>query len=118
MEEDLNGSLFATSGAIENGLSERMFLRRLSTTNPPHVCVVGAGVAGLRCADVLTRHGVKVTIFEARNRVGGRVSFCVYLQYSGKWYANAPVALPKRSWRSSRGLVGSAVQPNFLSVII
>ncbi|KAI8943087.1 hypothetical protein NX059_001118 [Plenodomus lindquistii] len=40
----------------------------------PHVCIVGAGVAGLRCADVLLQHGVKVTILEGRDRVGGR--FC------------------------------------------
>ncbi|KAF1836300.1 amine oxidase [Decorospora gaudefroyi] len=39
----------------------------------PHICIVGAGVAGLRCADVLLQHGVKVTILEARNRVGGRL---------------------------------------------
>lgn len=37
------------------------------------VGIVGAGFAGLRCADVLLRRGVKVTIFEARNRIGGRV---------------------------------------------
>ncbi|KAF2628537.1 amine oxidase [Macroventuria anomochaeta] len=40
----------------------------------PHIGIVGAGVAGLRCADVLLKHGAKVTIFEGRNRVGGR--FC------------------------------------------
>ncbi|KAH6625419.1 amine oxidase [Boeremia exigua] len=40
----------------------------------PHVGIVGAGVAGLRCADVLLKHGARVTIFEGRNRVGGR--FC------------------------------------------
>jgi phytoene dehydrogenase-like protein len=34
---------------------------------------VGAGVAGLRCADVLLQHGAKVTIMEGRDRVGGRV---------------------------------------------
>ncbi|KAL6708537.1 hypothetical protein ACN47E_002518 [Coniothyrium glycines] len=39
----------------------------------PHVCVVGAGVAGLRCADVLLEHGVKVTILEGRDRIGGRL---------------------------------------------
>lgn len=38
-----------------------------------HVGIVGAGFAGLRCADVLLQHGHKVTIFEARDRVGGRV---------------------------------------------
>ncbi|PVI04732.1 FAD/NAD(P)-binding domain-containing protein [Periconia macrospinosa] len=38
----------------------------------PHVGIIGAGVAGLRCADVLLKHGVKVTILEGRDRVGGR----------------------------------------------
>ena len=27
----------------------------------------------LRCAEVLTRNGMKVTILEARDRIGGRV---------------------------------------------
>ncbi|KAJ4370148.1 hypothetical protein N0V86_008884 [Didymella sp. IMI 355093] len=40
----------------------------------PNIGIVGAGVAGLRCAEVLLKHGAKVTIFEGRNRVGGR--FC------------------------------------------
>ena len=47
----------------------------------PHVCVVGAGVAGLRCADVLLQHGVKVTVLEGRQRVGGRVR----LGYATHW---------------------------------
>lgn len=34
---------------------------------------MGAGVAGLRCADTLTQRGFQVTIIEARNRIGGRV---------------------------------------------
>ena len=38
------------------------------------VCVVGAGVSGLRCAEVLAQEGLKVTILEGRNRIGGRVS--------------------------------------------
>jgi phytoene dehydrogenase-like protein len=37
------------------------------------VAIVGAGLAGLRCADVLTSYGLKVTILEARDRIGGRV---------------------------------------------
>ncbi|KAK3071943.1 hypothetical protein LTS18_014745, partial [Coniosporium uncinatum] len=44
----------------------------LADGRKPHVCIVGAGVAGLRCAEVLVDHGVKVTIYEARDRVGGR----------------------------------------------
>ncbi|KAK6433030.1 hypothetical protein LTR95_010793 [Oleoguttula sp. CCFEE 5521] len=39
-----------------------------------NVGIIGAGFAGLRCADVLLQHGVKVTIFEARDRIGGRVA--------------------------------------------
>lgn len=45
----------------------------------PHVCVIGAGVAGLRCADILLQHGVNVTILEGRDRVGGRVKEFVLL---------------------------------------
>ena len=71
----------------------------------PHICIIGAGVAGLRCADVLLRskcgsvtgsgrgsddedgsgegkkeeneereRGLKLTVLEGRDRVGGRVS--------------------------------------------
>ena len=40
----------------------------------PHVCVVGAGISGLRCAAVLLEEGYDVTIVEARDRIGGRVS--------------------------------------------
>src|SRR5438552_2411408 len=40
----------------------------------PHVCVVGAGMTGLRCAEVLVKNGIKVTILEGRDRIGGRVS--------------------------------------------
>lgn len=39
----------------------------------PNIAIVGAGVSGLRCADVLIRSGARVTIYEARNRVGGRL---------------------------------------------
>ncbi|KAH8882317.1 FAD/NAD(P)-binding domain-containing protein [Thozetella sp. PMI_491] len=39
----------------------------------PHVCVVGAGISGLRCADMLLAEGFEVTILEARNRIGGRI---------------------------------------------
>ena len=39
----------------------------------PRVCIVGAGIAGLRCADILIQAGIVPTVFEARDRVGGRV---------------------------------------------
>src|SRR6516165_10083005 len=37
------------------------------------VIVVGAGLAGLTAAWWLATHGFKVTVLEARNRIGGRV---------------------------------------------
>ncbi|UKZ48562.1 hypothetical protein TrVGV298_002787 [Trichoderma virens] len=39
----------------------------------PHVGIVGAGLAGLRCADILLQHGFQVTIIEGRDRIGGRL---------------------------------------------
>ncbi len=37
------------------------------------VGIVGAGMAGLACADVLRANGIEYTIYEASERVGGRV---------------------------------------------
>ncbi|KAK9477696.1 hypothetical protein V1514DRAFT_295665 [Lipomyces japonicus] len=39
-----------------------------------HVAVIGAGIAGARCAQVLSLNGMSVSVFEARNRLGGRVA--------------------------------------------
>ncbi|KAL8661720.1 MAG: hypothetical protein Q9202_005342 [Teloschistes flavicans] len=45
-----------------------MLRRVLSQGRKPRVCVVGAGIAGMRCAQVLGEKGIDVTILEARNR--------------------------------------------------
>lgn len=39
------------------------------------VAVVGAGPAGLACAAELRRHGIEVTVFEARARAGGLAAY-------------------------------------------
>ncbi|KAI9854724.1 MAG: hypothetical protein M1824_006606 [Vezdaea acicularis] len=49
----------------------RSALRKNGQT--PHICIVGAGIAGLRCADVLLKKNFKITILEGRDRIGGRV---------------------------------------------
>jgi len=37
------------------------------------IAILGAGLAGLACADQLRAHGVSATLYEANTRVGGRV---------------------------------------------
>lgn len=44
-----------------------------STTDNPKIVVIGAGFAGLTAAYRLHQKGMNVEVYEARNRVGGRV---------------------------------------------
>ena len=53
-----------------------------------HVVVVGAGLAGLTCARRLQQLGFRVTVLEARDRVGGRV-LDVPRAFDGGRYAEA-----------------------------
>lgn len=48
-------------------------IRYSLSKNPINVIVIGAGIAGLACANELRRFGFNVQILEARNRNGGRV---------------------------------------------
>jgi hypothetical protein len=70
--KDLDGCL---NHSALNGTPTTDQMQRLlwNSGKVPHIAVIGAGVAGLRCADVLIEAGFNVTIYEARNRMGGRV---------------------------------------------
>ena len=41
---------------------------------PPHVTVVGAGIAGLAAATCLAERGVRVTVLDREPHVGGRLA--------------------------------------------
>jgi monoamine oxidase len=71
MERDLSISPHNVGAYMNGGCTATMF--RQIQNRKPHVCIVGAGISGLRCAAILARKGLKVTILEARDRVGGRV---------------------------------------------
>ena len=43
-----------------------------SSASKKHIAVVGAGPGGLTSAMILAKRGFKVSIFEAKDRVGGR----------------------------------------------
>jgi monoamine oxidase len=39
----------------------------------PNIVIVGAGGAGTRCAHVLSHHGIRSTVYEGSDRIGGRM---------------------------------------------
>ena len=78
-ERDLSSCSVDSDSSFESGITTmlgRVTLRSRagSAAKTPHVCIVGAGFAGLRCAEVLSARGIKITILEGRDRIGGRVS--------------------------------------------
>lgn len=56
--------------AYESG---RMTADMVARTGKENIAVIGAGVSGLAAAQFLASRGKKVTVIEARDRIGGRV---------------------------------------------
>jgi glutamate synthase (NADPH/NADH) small chain len=70
-----------TIGAVEKYISDTAFAQGwrpdLSQVKDSgkKVAVIGAGPAGLGCADVLTRNGVKVVVYDRHPEIGGLLTF-------------------------------------------
>ena len=70
-----------TIGSIEKYISDTAFAAGwrpdLSgvTDTGKRVAIIGAGPAGLGCADVLTRHGVKAVVYDRYEEIGGLLTF-------------------------------------------
>ena len=70
-----------TIGAIERYIVDEAFKQGwrpdLSNvhTKPWSVGIVGAGPAGLACADIITRNGINVTVYDRYPEIGGLLSF-------------------------------------------
>lgn len=65
-----------SAGALSAGLTLGTLplkARAISSVTDPKIVIVGAGLAGLTCAYYLTQAGYTPTVYEARDRVGGRV---------------------------------------------
>ena len=63
---------YITDTAVQQGW--RPSLEDVEQT-PWRVAVIGAGPAGLACADVLARNGVKAVVFDRYPRIGGLLTF-------------------------------------------
>ncbi|KAI4182766.1 MAG: hypothetical protein L6R41_005787 [Letrouitia leprolyta] len=60
--------------------SPGMLRRIMPKGRKPRVCVIGAGVAGMRCAQVLGEKGMDVTVLEARDRTAPELPPSIYDQ--------------------------------------
>ncbi len=64
----------------------------MNITEPVDVCIIGAGLAGLRAAQQLSKRGRSVRVLEARDRVGGRTTGGILcgkaVDLGGQWLGN------------------------------
>lgn len=70
--------------------------------NDPDVLIIGGGIAGLTAARDLTRAGVRVTLLEARERLGGRILTDHSLGYPVELGAEFVHGRPPETWDIAR----------------
>ncbi|MBM3071333.1 formate-dependent uric acid utilization protein AegA [Lelliottia sp. RWM.1] len=76
---DASGAV--TIGNIERYISDQALAMGwqpdMSGVSPvdKRVAIIGAGPAGLACADVLVRHGISVTVYDRHPEIGGLLTF-------------------------------------------
>lgn len=92
------GSTIAGTGLLTHQTSLANVLP--TKKKPASVLIIGSGFAGLTAGHLLRKAGVKVTILEARNRVGGRVysfkpegSGDQVIELGAEWVGNSHTSL-------------------------
>ena len=67
---------------------------------PNKVAIVGAGMSGLYSALLLKKQGIDVKIFEASDRVGGRVYTHWFEKRKNQYFEAGAMRLPKVEWQT------------------
>lgn len=67
----LKSAALAGGSALVTGLSPQ--LQQAWGKTAPRIAIIGAGIAGLNAAYQLKKAGLTATVYEARNRIGGRI---------------------------------------------
>jgi len=86
-------------------------------TNAQRIGIVGAGISGLAAADALVRQGYDVTVWEARDRIGGRVwtasSLGLPLDLGASWIHGTD-GNPLMQLAQERGLATQATSDSYI----
>ena len=72
---------FICSVNPEIGIEDKLDKYILPTRGNSKICVVGGGPAGMQAAVYLADRGHRVTLFEARDHLGGQLNFADYAEF-------------------------------------